>query len=156
MRYLIILAVETGMRQGELLGMTPRDVNFRKGIIELGETKGNKRRSVPLTDAARAACIWLTKGKADHERIFDARLTTRNISRWWATWKSKMGLPQGDEACFHTLRHTTCSRLVQAGVPLIVVQKWMGHQRIETTMKYAHLAPDSLDVALTALNNWKG
>ncbi len=54
-----------------------------------------------------------------------------------------------------TFRHTTCSRLVQAGFPLIVVQKWMGHATIQTTMKYAHLAPDSLDVALQALNERK-
>ena len=156
MRNLIILAVETGMRQGELLGLTKRDFNFKKKLIELGETKGNKRRSVPLTEAAyRAAHSMCLNGLFDHERIFEDRLNARNISRWLATWKTKMGLPKDDEACFHTLRHTTCSRLVQAGVPIVVVQKWMGHARIETTMKYAHLAPDSLDVALHALNNWK-
>lgn len=152
LRNLLILAVETGMRQGELLALTPRDINLRKGIIELGVTKGNKRRSVPLTDLAKDTCKRLVNGLQPHEKVFVDRLTCRNISRWMATWKHKQGLPQDDEACFHTLRHTTCSRLIQAGVPIVVAQKWMGHMNIETTMKYAHLAPDSLDVALAVLN----
>lgn len=152
MKALIILAVETGMRQGELLKLTKRDFNFNRGIIELGETKGNKRRSVPLTRYASGTSHTLTSALADHDKVFEDRLTSRNISRWMVTWKTKLGLPADDEACFHTLRHTTCSRLVQAGVPIVVVQKWMGHATIQTTMKYAHLAPDSLDVALAALN----
>lgn len=153
MRALIILAVETGMRQSELLGLTKRDIDLKQGLILLGETKGNKRRSVPLTDLAKEWCrVLCLNALFDHERVFEDRLTCRNISRWMATWKTAQGLPKDDEACFHTLRHTCCSRLVQAGVPIIVVQKWMGHATIQTTMKYAHLAPDSLDVALRALN----
>lgn len=157
LRNLIILAVETGMRQGELLGLTKRDVDLDRGLILLGETKGNKRRSVLLTDRARRSAKSMLQGAhmRDHERLFEDRLTCRNISRWMATWKTKMGLPKDDEACFHTLRHTTCSRLVQRGVPIVVVQKWMGHATIQTTMKYAHLAPDSLNLALAALNDPK-
>ena len=75
----------------------------------------------------------------------------RDYVRLTATWKVKRGLKANDEACFHTFRHTTCSRLVQRGVPNLVVQKWMGHSTIQTIMRYAHLAPDSLDVALAAL-----
>lgn len=87
-----------------------------------------------------------------HEKVFVERLTCRNIGRFMSMWKHKRGLPQGDEACFHTLRHTTASCLVQCGVPLAVIQKWVGHAVIEAIMKYAHLAPDSLDLALAALN----
>jgi DNA-directed RNA polymerase len=74
-----------------------------------------------------------------------------HISRVVRNWKFQRGLPDGDEACFHTFRHTACSRLVQLGVPITVVQKFMGHAHIETTMRYAHLAPDSLDLAREAL-----
>lgn len=151
-RQLVALAVDTGMRQGELLGLTRRDIDAERGLVLLGETKGNKRRSVPLTDAAKAVLTNLMRGKRDHEHLFPASLTKRSISRLMGRWKQSRGLPHDDEACFHTLRHTTCSRLVQSGVPLVVVQKWMGNASIQTTMKYAHLAPDSLNVALEALN----
>lgn len=152
LRNLLILAVETGMRQGELLGLTPRDIDLKRGLISLHVTKGDERRSVPLTNRAKGVCKALIDGLLPHEKVFVDRLTCRNISRFMAMWKHSRGLPSNDEACFHTLRHTTCSRLVQDGVPIVVVQKWMGHSVIETTMKYAHLAPDSLDLALVALN----
>lgn len=155
MRALFFLAVETGMRQSELLGLTRRDVDAERGLLLLGETKGNKRRSVPMTDAVKPVVTRLMRDKKAHERLFPERITSRSISRVISLWKGKRGLPADDEACFHTFRHTTCSRLVQRGVPIAVIQKWMGHNVIETTMRYAHLAPDSLDIALAALNERK-
>lgn len=156
MRSLLILAVETGLRQGELLGLTPRDIDLKRGLITLHVTKGDTRRSVPLTARAKSVSKSLTTGLMAHEQLFGEQMTCRNISRFMGRWKYHRGLPQGDEACFHTLRHTTASRLVQDGVPLAVIQKWMGHSVIETTMKYAHLAPDSLDLALAVLNKREG
>jgi integrase len=111
----------------------------------------NKRRSVPMTSMCRYALEHLCKGKMSHEKIWPDNITSGNISRVIRMWKAKRGLPEDDEACFHTFRHTCCSRLVQRGVPIVVVQKWMGHATIQTTMRYAHLAPDSLDIALKAL-----
>jgi integrase len=148
---LFILAVETGMRQSELLGLTKRDVDFKTGNILLGETKGNKRRSLPMTSRASFVAAKLCIGVLDHEKLFSPHITCRHISRIIAAWKHKRGLPPTDEACFHTFRHTACSRLVQRGVPITVVQKFMGHADITTTMRYAHLAPDSLDLARAAL-----
>jgi integrase len=132
LRSLLTLAVETGMRQAELLGLTPRDIDLKRGLITLHVTKGDTRRSVPLTDCAKGICRRLAAGRVSHEKLFPDRLTCRNISRFMCRWKHHRGLPQDDEACFHTLRHTTASRLVQDGVPLAVIQKWMGHSVIET------------------------
>lgn len=152
-QYLFIAAVETGMRQSELLGLTVRDVDAKNNLILLGATKGNKRRSVPMTERCRLALSDLTQGRKAHEKVFPDHLTCRNISRVIGAWKGARGMPTEDEACFHTFRHTCCSRLVQRGVPIVVVQKWMGHASIQTTMRYAHLAPDSLDIALKALES---
>lgn len=151
LRDLCLLAVETGMRQGELLALTRRDVDFKGKIILLGETKGNKRRSVPLTELSAAAAQRMGQPKMDHERLFRDTLSQSYISRRMRAWKAHRGLPESDEACFHTFRHTTCSRLVQRSVPLPIVQRFMGHADITTTMRYAHLAPDSLDLARVAL-----
>jgi integrase len=148
---LFIIAVDTGLRQGELLTLIVRDVDLTGRRIDLGRTKGNQRRSVLLTAAATAAATRLVADKMDHERLFTTRLTPSNISRFMRAWKHRRGIPAGDEACFHTFRHTCCSRMVQRGVPLPVVQKWMGHADISTTIRYAHLAPDSLNQAVEAL-----
>ena len=56
-----------------------------------------------------------------------------------------------DDAPWHTLRHTTASRLVQKGVQLVVVKEIMGHKSIQTTMRYAHLQPANLVDAISAL-----
>lgn len=156
LRALFILALETGMRQSELLTLTKRDVDMQRGLVLLGETKGNKRRSVPLTETAKGiAKGLLSQVDRDHDLLFPDYITQGYCIRHINAWKLSVGLPKSDEACFHTFRHTCCSRLVQAGVPILVVQQWMGHAAIQTTMRYAHLAPNSLDVALAALNERK-
>lgn len=88
----------------------------------------------------------------DWEPLFPRTLNSSAVSRRMRAWKDWAGLPEEDEACFHSFRHTCCSRLVQAGVSLPVVQKWMGHATIQTTMRYAHLAPNAFDDALKALS----
>lgn len=149
---LFIAAVETGLRQGELLTLTKRDVDFKRRVLMLGATKGNKRRSVLLTKRAHDVLAKLAEPKMSHENLFSAALSPSNLSRHMRKWKHLRGLPTGDEACFHTFRHTCCSRLVQRRVPINTVQKWMGHATISTTMRYSHLAPDSLDLAREALD----
>ena len=59
-------------------------------------------------------------------------------------------IPELSDVHPHIMRHTFCSRLVQLGVPIPNVQKLMGHKKIETTMRYSHLAPNhtALDVSL--------
>lgn len=152
------VAVGTGMRQGELLKMTKRDLNWHSRVIMLGETKGDKRRSVPMTERVVEVLKGVTKSGSlkDHQKVFPDRISSRSISRVICAWKVERELPADDEACFHTFRHTCCSRLIMAGVNPVVAQKWMGHASIQTTMNYIHLAPDAFDSALSALNNWKG
>ena len=148
------LGVETGMRISELLRLTKRDVNVSTNIIELQATKGNKRRSVPMTSEARYLATWLidyNKLTHDHQKLFATPFGSSKVSYYIKAWKHSISLPEDDEACFHTLRHTCCTRLVQAGVSLPVVQNWMGHKNIETTMRYAHLAPNDLQAAVKLL-----
>lgn len=148
---LFTVAVETGLRASEIFGLIKRDLDLDRGLVLLGETKGNKRASIPLTERAKLALSFMANSKLDHQPIWSDRMNSRHVSRIIAGWKRARGLPEGDEACFHTFRHTTCSRLVQRGVPLPVVQKFMRHADITTTMRYAHLAPDSLELARAAL-----
>ncbi|MDQ2106788.1 site-specific integrase, partial [Azospirillum isscasi] len=58
-----------------------------------------------------------------------------------------------DDLNLHDLRHTFASRLVMRGVPLLTVSKLLGHATIQMTMRYAHLAPDAFDVAISALDS---
>lgn len=149
---LVHVALDTGFRQGELLGATPRDFNPSTGTLTTWVTKGDTPRSVPLTPRAREIILRRRVDVRDWEPLFPRTLNSSSISRRMKAWKTWAKLPTEDEAVFHSFRHTCCSRLVQHGVSLPVVQKWMGHATIQTTMRYAHLAPDALDDALKALS----
>lgn len=145
LRDLIMVAIDTGFRRGELLNLTPHD--FVNGVLCLhdGETKNGKARSVPAT--SRVAQIL--NARAHLRKTFS--LTANSLRYQWSMLKAAMKREDDPQFVFHMLRHTCASRLVQRGVPLAVVQQWMGHSNIATTLRYAHLAPESLNIGRDAL-----
>jgi integrase len=138
LRDFIVVAIDTGFRRGELLGLRPND--FVNGMLHLheGETKTDKARAVPVTDRAAEVLHRRSTGT----RIFS--FTRSSLRYHWMNLKTAMGLDDDNQFLVHTLRHTCASRLVQRGTSLAVVQVWMGHSSIVTTQRYWHLRPDSL------------
>jgi integrase len=72
------------------------------------------------------------------------------ISHRWDRATKAAGCP---DVTLHILRHTCASRLVQKGIPIYTVSKWLGHSSVKVTERYAKLAPDSLAGALAALES---
>ena len=143
----IITLIDTGMRTGELFKIQVQDVNFHKGkygIITLWRTKNDHPRSVPMTKRVsaliRARIDTVTSKPTD--RVFPFNQDW--LRRVWDRMKQTMGCADDKQFVPHILRHTCASRLIQRGIPLMMVQKWMGHESIQSTMRYAHLAPDAL------------
>ena len=148
---MVALGVDTGFRLAELTNLKVKDFSLSTGMLTTWETKGNKARSVPLTPRAKAIVMRLRGNKRDYEPLLHDALTSKQLNVRIKSWARWAGLPDDDEACFHTTRHTCCSKMVQGGVFLPVIQKWMGHSDIKTTMRYAHLAPNAFDDALAVL-----
>lgn len=139
----------TGLRTGELFKLLGRDVNLEERVVHLWDTKNGKSRSVPLT---HDACDALSRNlKQGNERLFT--FTQDAFSHCWKTMKHLIGLGNDDEFVPHCLRHTCASRLVQRGMSLPVLMEWLGHSSISTTLRYAHLAPKSLEKARDALES---
>lgn len=141
-----IVLLDTGMRTGELFKLQAKDADFKQGkygILTLWRTKNDLPRSVPMT--YRVSSIVKERVNAcknSNEPIF-------NFNQWWlrSTWdrlKSNLGLTNDSQFVPHILRHTCASRLVQRGVPLLMVQKWLGHESLQSTMRYSHLSPEAL------------
>jgi len=149
LRDLIIVAVDTGFRRSELLGLRRND--YVNGMLHLhaGQTKTDKARAVPVTQ--RVAEVL--HRRSNQLRFFD--YTFHRLRREWWDLKTAMGLEDDPQFLVHMLRHTCASRMVQRGVPLAVVQAWMGHSTINTTMRYAHLAPGNLQAGREALEQVK-
>ena len=125
------IALATGMRRGELLRM--RGEHIDGPWVRIWETKNGEPRSVPLSADLRMrfATIGATWGD---EKAFLYRLRVV-----WAKLKKELGLDDDDQFCVHALRHTCATRLVEINTNLTVIQKFMGHKSIQTTLRYAHV-----------------
>ena len=142
---LCIVAIDTGCRLGELLGVQHQLNGDR---LHLWKTKNDKPRTVPLTPRAQA--------------ILEARLpwsiNEKRLRTAWEKAKDAMGLSHDKEFVFHALRHTCCTRLcrMRPAINILTIKKWMGHERIETTMRYAQIADDMLEEARDMLAHGVG
>lgn len=155
MQHVIFVLVDTGARVGELVKVRPDSIG-RHGVWFLDRKAGDDL-SVPLTARAKRSLEWLLAHPYWRARVRGARDDAKRATsaQNWVTHRftevrDKAGLP--DVTC-HTLRHTFCSRLVQAGVSIYVVRQLAGHSSVRTTERYAHLAPaaPSVQAALSAL-----
>jgi len=146
----VTILVDTGLRTGELFKLQGRDVDAEERVVYLWDTKNGKSRSVPLTTRAFDA---LQRHRKSNSQSTLFTFKQDQFSHYWKTMKHMIGL--GDDTDFvpHCLRHTCASRLVQKGVHLQVVQQWLGHRAIQTTLRYAHLAPKNLNSARDVLEN---
>jgi integrase len=145
-----IVLIDTGMRGGELWRLEGRDCDTVQGLISIWETKNGKPRSVPMTDRVKAL-LNIRKLKYTEGPIFPGSNNFWFV-RVWNRMKTMSGLSEDREFVPYALRHTCCSRLVQRGVNLRVVQEWMGHKTITVTLRYAHLCPTNLLHAVDLLN----
>jgi site-specific recombinase XerD len=138
-RALCTFLLYTGCRLGEALRLKWTDVSDR--TVTFWVTKNGHPRSVPLLPEAKRALDQM-RGQV---QPFKVRYEMLRYD--WHRAKALAGLDD-PEIVIHTLRHTCASRLVINGADIRRVKDWMGHLDLSTTMRYAHLAPDSLfDIA---------
>jgi len=141
-----IVAIDTGLRTGEMLRLEKKDILEKRIKVEL--TKSGEPRKVGLTPRSEDVLERRIRNLKDLDKIFNFPKTKLRY-RFDVMRKE---IPELSDVHPHIMRHTFCSRLVQLGVPLANVQKLMGHEKIETTMRYSHLAPDhdASDISLLA------
>lgn len=149
----VTILIDTGMRCGELWNVRPEDIDLKTGVLAIygTEGKGTKNgeiRSVPMTQRVREVLLDFL-GEAEGQDVFP--YTNSELRHVWDRMRGYMGLAGDKDFSPHVCRHTCASRLVRAGVSLPVVQAWLGHKNIQTTMRYSHLYPQDLMNAVKAL-----
>lgn len=148
-RTMILVAMRTGMRMGELIGLRWVDVdlsagriNVRQSIVRgmIGLPKSGKPREIPLCDEAIEA---LAAHRHQRGTLVFCDAEGKALTAGLLAWPLKRALKRAGlrEIGWHVLRHTFASHLAMRGVPLKVIQELLGHASIATTMIYAHLAP---------------
>jgi integrase len=152
-RPLLLLGLRTGLRLGELRGLRWRDVDLDGSRIHveqsvtavgIGTPKSGKGRSVPLAHDIREVLGQQRRQQKPGTLVFaqpdGSPLAHITIHRALRRAASSAGIDR--KVTPHLLRHTFASHAVLAGVPLRVVQEWLGHADISMTMRYAHLSPE--------------
>jgi integrase len=141
---LALFLVDTGCRLGEALGLIWNDVSADR--VSFWLTKSGRSRTIPLTMRAKGAIDRTVGGKGPFKMLSGVEF--RGV---WNEAKQEVGLGQDLQVVPHILRHTCASRLVQGGVDIRRVQMWLGHQTLQMTMRYAHLATNDLDPCVGVL-----
>jgi integrase len=152
MRAIVIVAVNTGMRIGEVLNLQWGYVRIRECRIEIDVQKNGEYSTVPLSGEAVKAFISVPR-RIDSIYVFPGKDPSQPLyypRRQFDKALSSAGLKN---VTFHTLRHTAASHMVMAGVDLATVQEIMRHKTIAMTLRYAHLSPAHKKSAVDALQN---
>jgi integrase len=151
------LAVMTGLRMGELRALLWKDVDLGpRPVLTILRAKSQRTEHVPLNSDAVAVLRTLEHVplNSDPERT-DPRVFPALPSHLSDLFKKHAVKAKLQDVTFHTLRHTFCSRLVQAGVPLRMVQVLARHSNIEVTERYAHVGDSHTRKAVERLSEYE-
>jgi integrase len=135
----VVLALSTGMRRGEVLGLRWQDVDTINGRIILHETKNGERRAIPLT--SHALELLKSHNKLRHlatDLLFSGKNPEKPILIR-ASWLSAVKEAKISDFRFHDIRHSTASYLAMNGATLIDIANILGHKTLQMVKRYAHL-----------------
>ena len=150
-RDIVVFLIDLGCRVNELLGLEKRFVDYENNQINFNERKNDKAVAVPMTDRVQEVLEPYYKSCNDTDKLFNVDYSWLNAI--WQRARKDLGYADKKFYTIHLCRHTCASRLVQRGVPILLVKDWLGHEDIENTMIYAHLAPKALHSVVNVLND---
>jgi len=155
LREIISFALQTGLRQGELLSLEWSRVNMFRKTILIQKTKSGKPKTVPLNQIAMDVIRRKSESKVrklKNDFVFvsshGTKIDRHNLRRAFNKAVSKADI---EDFRFHDLRHCFCTKLAQRGVDIYKIAKLAGHEDIRMTQRYSHHCPESLRDGVEAL-----
>lgn len=149
-RVLLALLYGCGLRCFEVRNIRIRDLDFERKMVHVRQGKGKKDRYVPLSEhlirglrkyiESESPQGWLFNGKPDGRAggDFDSRYSQRGVQ--WAVNEARKVAGIEKEMTVHTLRHTFATHLLEDGLDIVTIKELLGHECIDTTMIYLHVA----------------
>ncbi len=137
---IVVLALSTGARRMEILGLRWEDVDLNRGIVTLHETKNGERRILPITGHALALLKEHAKIRSLNTDLVFPGKNLRNpmdVRTPWETALRKAGIT---DFRFHDLRHSAASYLAMNGASLAEIAEVLGHKTLQMVKRYAHLS----------------
>jgi len=137
---LVLLAITTGARKGELINLRWKDLDFDRQTAYVETTKNGEPKVLPLT---KDVIVELSRFKDQTPQlIFNSEIKTSKPYEFYKLWKKALKQAEIEDFRFHDLRHTTASYLAQSGASLLEIADVLGHKQIQMTKRYAHLCID--------------
>ena len=149
LRAVILFAVNTGMRKGEIQRLRWSEINFNQGYLTAIETKNGETRYVPINDTVKEVLLSIRKNP-DSPYVFCAKDgESYDFRKSFETALGKSGII---DFRFHDLRHTFASHLAMKGVDLNTIRELLGHKSLDMTLRYSHLSKDHKMRAVSILD----
>lgn len=148
----VVLALSTGMRRGEIMSLNWSHIDIPRGRILLYETKNDSSRAVPLAGLALAMVSGLAKvRRIDTDLVFygDTGTEPVDLTKPWTTALSKAKVTNFR---FHDLRHSAASYLAMNGATTIEIAAILGHKTLQMVKRYSHLANSHTSSVVTSMN----
>ena len=130
LRPIVLFALHTGMRRGEILNLKWADVDLSRQVIRVETAKNGRTRFIPINSTLSEELDKLRSARGKSILVFPYKSVRTAFEN--ACTKAKLALR------FHDLRHTFATRLVEKGVDLITVQHLLGHHSVTMTQRYTH------------------
>lgn len=141
LKQIIVTAVSTGMRRGEILDLKWKDVDLNHGFIRVVKSKNSESRDIPINGFLFETLNDLGKSKKFGNYVFcnDNGEQRKSIKEAFNNACQRAGL---EDLWFHDLRHTAASLFASGGCDIITLKNLLGHKTLAMTQRYAHLIPD--------------
>jgi integrase len=155
LRDIVLFALSTGARMGEILELTWKDVDLFRKVVVIRQGKTGKPKTIPLIPTAMDILKSRVR-RIDTSLVFPSqngtRMTDTNLGR---AFRAALKKARVEGFRFHDLRHTFASRLAMAGKDLYVIQKLLGHREPRMVQRYAHHSVQSLRDGIEVLETLK-
>lgn len=147
---ILVVALNTGMRRGEILSLKWPQVDLARGFIHLTQTKSGKSRDVPINSVVREELLML-KARSRSEFVFANPMTGQAVTDVKRAFAAACGDSQVVNLHFHDLRHTAATRMAETGAEPSTIKDILGHSDLRMTDRYTHAVESRKRAALDRL-----
>ena len=150
--HIVLLALSTGARKGEILGLHWGDVDLARGQLTFQDTKNQQRRSVPLAGPALELMRQHAKLRRIETNLVFPRADGQAPIDIRSTWRRAIRKAEIHDFRFHDLRHSAASYLAMNGASLAEIAEILGHKTLAMVQRYAHLSPQHTAGVVARMN----
>ena len=143
-RPIIVVALQKGMRQGEVLGLKWEHVDFDWKTIYIAHTKTGRPRRIPMSKPVEVELRSLKQDAALDEHVFSYARTGLKLTTFRHAWEGACAAAKISGLRFPDLRHTLATRLRARGVHEMDIMSLLGHTTLQMTCRYTHAMPSNL------------